>query len=138
MQALYAGTGRTPPTDAHLLEVKRAQEEAWSCAVDASGVSDASRTTGAVYCNNRLGLPGRARAQPPPAKKVYMAHEGPDPLVPTAFDRPDIVARAFQGRLNALLDVLTKLGVLGRVRAITYNVEWQARGAFCSSSIVYS
>ena len=68
--------------------------------------------------------------------REYLPHEGPDPKVPSVYDRPDLVARAFQGRLHALLDMITKLGVLGRVVAISYNMEWQARGLFdCASSI---
>ncbi|EEY61181.1 helitron helicase-like protein [Phytophthora infestans T30-4] len=47
--------------------------------------------------------------------------------IQTAQDRPDIVARVWQQKLQATLDDLNQ-GVLGRVRARIYVVEFQKRG----------
>ncbi|KAG2787057.1 hypothetical protein PC116_g28979 [Phytophthora cactorum] len=50
-----------------------------------------------------------------------------DGLSKTAQDRPDIVARVWQLKLGAELKDLNE-GVLGRVRARIYVVEFQKRG----------
>jgi hypothetical protein len=46
----------------------------------------------------------------------------------TAQDRPDLVARVFHLKLSALLEDLLKKGVLGRVVAHMYVIEFQKRG----------
>ena len=46
----------------------------------------------------------------------------------TAATRPDLVARAFYGRMCELLRLLTEDHVLGRCRAYTWTVEFQKRG----------
>ncbi|XP_073363372.1 uncharacterized protein [Aegilops tauschii subsp. strangulata] len=46
----------------------------------------------------------------------------------TAQDRPDIVARVFYGKLEAMKDMLLKKMVLGVVVAYVYVVEFQKRG----------
>ena len=46
----------------------------------------------------------------------------------TAANRPDLVSRAFRGRLKRLLHALTKENILGRVIAHTYVIEFQKRG----------
>uniref|UniRef100_A0A8R7RA28 Helitron helicase-like domain-containing protein n=2 Tax=Triticum urartu TaxID=4572 RepID=A0A8R7RA28_TRIUA len=46
----------------------------------------------------------------------------------TAQDRPDIVARVFYGKLEAMKDLLLKKMVLGVVVAYVYVVEFQKRG----------
>nr|XP_045089630.1 uncharacterized protein LOC123497280 [Aegilops tauschii subsp. strangulata] len=46
----------------------------------------------------------------------------------TAHDRPDIVARVFYGKLEAMKDPLLKKIVLGVVVAYVYVVEFQKRG----------
>ena len=53
-----------------------------------------------------------------------------DHLLPNqrAADRPDLVARVFHLKLRALLDDLTRAGVLGKAVAWTYVVEFQKRG----------
>jgi hypothetical protein len=43
-------------------------------------------------------------------------------------DRPDLIARAFHSKLEALLEDIEKNSVLGRVKAIVYTVEFQKRG----------
>ncbi|OMO80354.1 DNA helicase PIF1, ATP-dependent [Corchorus olitorius] len=43
-------------------------------------------------------------------------------------DRPDIVARVFKLKLDALLDDLMKYHHFGKAKAVTYNVEFQKRG----------
>ena len=53
-----------------------------------------------------------------------------DNLLPgqNATHRPDLVARVFKGKLNALLKDLKQNGVLGRVVARLYVIEFQKRG----------
>lgn len=46
----------------------------------------------------------------------------------TAADRPDLVARVFKTKLNALLKELVECGVLGKVIAYVYTIEFQKRG----------
>lgn len=46
----------------------------------------------------------------------------------TASDRPDLVARTFKVKLDALIDDLTKHGVFGRAVAFVYTIEFQKRG----------
>ena len=46
----------------------------------------------------------------------------------TAQDRPDIVARVFYGKLEAMKDMLFKKQILGVVVAYVYVVEFQKRG----------
>ncbi|XP_073363567.1 uncharacterized protein [Aegilops tauschii subsp. strangulata] len=46
----------------------------------------------------------------------------------TAQDRPDIVARVFYGKLEAMKDMLFKKHILGVVVAYVYVVEFQKRG----------
>ena len=43
-------------------------------------------------------------------------------------DRPDVVARAFKRRLDKLMKDLTAGGLLGKVVAWMYVIEWQKRG----------
>ncbi|KAK9669021.1 hypothetical protein RND81_13G103600 [Saponaria officinalis] len=43
-------------------------------------------------------------------------------------DRPDIVARIFKIKLDALIDDLTKEAFFGRVLAVIYTIEFQKRG----------
>lgn len=45
-----------------------------------------------------------------------------------AIDRPDLVARVYHLKLRALMDDLVQQGVLGKVKAHVYTVEWQKRG----------
>ena len=45
-----------------------------------------------------------------------------------AYECPDLVARVFNIKLNALLDDLTKKHVMGRVKGYTYVIEFQKRG----------
>ena len=45
-----------------------------------------------------------------------------------AHECPDLVARVFNIKLNALLDDLTKEHVLGKVKGYTYVIEFQKRG----------
>jgi hypothetical protein len=45
-----------------------------------------------------------------------------------ATDRPDICARVFHLKLDALMDDIIKKKVLGDVNAYTYTIEWQKRG----------
>lgn len=46
----------------------------------------------------------------------------------TPADRPDIVARVFKIKLAALLKELVECGVLGKVIAYVYTIEFQKRG----------
>uniref|UniRef100_A0A8R1I5I4 ATP-dependent DNA helicase n=1 Tax=Caenorhabditis japonica TaxID=281687 RepID=A0A8R1I5I4_CAEJA len=46
----------------------------------------------------------------------------------TASDRPDIVARVFKLKVNALFDVLLKKKLFGEVAAYVQVYEWQKRG----------
>ncbi|XP_074345440.1 uncharacterized protein LOC141684401 isoform X2 [Apium graveolens] len=46
----------------------------------------------------------------------------------SASVRPDIVARVFKMKLDAMLNDFTKKHVLGRVLAVVYTVEFQKRG----------
>ena len=46
----------------------------------------------------------------------------------TASDRPDLVARVFQMKLNAISDDLFKKKVLGEVAAQIHVTEFQKRG----------
>lgn len=43
-------------------------------------------------------------------------------------DRPDLIVRVFSEKLKAIMDDITKEGVLGRVRAWMYVIEFQKRG----------
>ena len=54
----------------------------------------------------------------------------PGSPLPSTFDRPDIVARCFAGRLHVLLHLITKLHILGRCVALHWSKEWQKRGGF--------
>ena len=45
-----------------------------------------------------------------------------------AYNRPDLTARVFRHKLKALLQDVVRDGVLGRVVAWTYAVEFQKRG----------
>jgi hypothetical protein len=46
----------------------------------------------------------------------------------TPYDRPDLVARVFQLKKKAILDDIVKNGVLGKVAAYVYTIEFQKRG----------
>ena len=46
----------------------------------------------------------------------------------SSADRPDLVARVFEGKLKALLKDLTENDILGKVIAYTYVIEFQKRG----------
>ena len=46
----------------------------------------------------------------------------------TAADRPDIVARVFKKKLDAILKELIKDGILGKAIAHVYTIEFQKRG----------
>ena len=43
-------------------------------------------------------------------------------------DRPDVIARVFHRKLNALMVCFTKFNIFGEVAAYVYSVEWQKRG----------
>lgn len=45
-----------------------------------------------------------------------------------SMDRPDLVARVFDMKLQELLDDITKKGIFGRRVAHIHTVEWQKRG----------
>ena len=53
-----------------------------------------------------------------------------DQLLPnqTAYDRPDLVARVFQMKKDALIDYIYKHGIFGRAVAYVYTIEFQKRG----------
>jgi len=53
-----------------------------------------------------------------------------DELLPgqNPADCPDLVSRVFHLKKNHLLKGIVKDGVLGRVRAHVYVIEWQKRG----------
>ena len=46
----------------------------------------------------------------------------------TAYDRPDLVARVFQLKKEALLNYITKHGIFGMTVAHVYTIEFQKRG----------
>ena len=46
----------------------------------------------------------------------------------TAYDRPDLVARVFEMKKNAVLDYIYKHGVFGSAVAYVYTIEFQKRG----------
>jgi hypothetical protein len=46
----------------------------------------------------------------------------------TASDRPDIVARVFEQKKNAILKNIKKGGILGKVVAFIHTIEFQKRG----------
>lgn len=46
----------------------------------------------------------------------------------TASDRPDLVARVFQLKVNSMFEDLLRRHVLGEVKAYIYVFEWQKRG----------
>lgn len=46
----------------------------------------------------------------------------------TPWDRPDVVCRAFNGRLGAMIDLIRKQNVFGQVKGLTFNREYQMRG----------
>jgi len=46
----------------------------------------------------------------------------------TASDRPDLVARVFNIKLNELIDDVTKQHIFGEVEAYFYTIEFQKRG----------
>jgi len=46
----------------------------------------------------------------------------------TASDRPDLVARVFNIKLNELIDDITKRHIFGEVEAYFYTIEFQKRG----------
>lgn len=45
-----------------------------------------------------------------------------------AHDRPDIVARVYRQKHNNLMNMITKEGIFGAVRAWLYSIEFQKRG----------
>jgi hypothetical protein len=53
-----------------------------------------------------------------------------DELLPgqTAYDRPDLVARVFQMKKDALIDYVYKHGIFGQAVAYVYTIEFQKRG----------
>ena len=55
----------------------------------------------------------------------------------TAYDRPDLVARVFNIKKNELIHDLVEKGVLGRVKAFIYTVEFQKRGYVSVLVVVY-
>ncbi|KAI5403741.1 hypothetical protein KIW84_051055 [Lathyrus oleraceus] len=50
------------------------------------------------------------------------------PLGLKSQDRPDVISRIFKIKFDQLLSYLTKKGVLGKVLAYTYTIEFQKRG----------
>ncbi len=46
----------------------------------------------------------------------------------TPYDRPDLVARVFHLKKKAILDDIVKNGVMGKVAAHVYTIEFQKRG----------
>lgn len=50
------------------------------------------------------------------------------PLHQRAHDRPDIVSRIFKMKFDQLMVDLTKKGILGKVLAYMYTIEFQKRG----------
>ena len=46
----------------------------------------------------------------------------------TANDRPDLCARVFNLKLRAMMDDIVNKGVLGKVVAYVYSIEFQKRG----------
>jgi len=46
----------------------------------------------------------------------------------TAYDRPDLVARVYQMKKQAVLDYIYKHGVFGHAVAYVYTIEFQKRG----------
>ena len=46
----------------------------------------------------------------------------------TSYDRPDLVARVFQMKKDALIDYIYKHGIFGRTVAYVYTIEFQKRG----------
>ncbi|KAI4519460.1 hypothetical protein K525DRAFT_149751, partial [Schizophyllum commune Loenen D] len=46
----------------------------------------------------------------------------------TAFDRPDLIARVFKLKRDALIDYIYKQGVFGVAAAYVYSTEFQKRG----------
>jgi hypothetical protein len=53
-----------------------------------------------------------------------------DELLPgqTAYDRPDLVARVFEMKKDALIDYVYKHGIFGTAVAYVYTIEFQKRG----------
>ena len=43
------------------------------------------------------------------------------------YDRPDVSARVFKGKLDSLMKMLLQEHILGRVEAYFYSIEWQKR-----------
>ncbi len=43
-------------------------------------------------------------------------------------DQPDIVAKVFQLKKEALLEEIKKGGIFGKVRAMVHTIEFQKRG----------
>lgn len=44
------------------------------------------------------------------------------------MDRHDITARVFRQKLKAMMDLIVKLRLFGKVRCYMYSIEWQKRG----------
>lgn len=55
----------------------------------------------------------------------------------TAYDRPDIVARVFQLKKNAVLEYISKHGVFGHTAAYVYTIEFQKRGLPHMHSLIF-
>jgi hypothetical protein len=51
----------------------------------------------------------------------------------TAWDRPDLIARAFNNRLKSILNDIIKGNVCGEVEAIVHVIEFQKRGYFITN-----
>ncbi len=66
-----------------------------------------------------------ANPQWPEIVEALKRTDGPDQKVE---DQPDIVARVFQLKKEALLDEIKKGGIFGKVRAMMHTIEFQKRG----------
>ncbi len=66
-----------------------------------------------------------ANPQWPEIVEALKRTDGPDQKVE---DRPDIVAKVFQLKKEALLDEIKKGGIFGKVRAMVHTIEFQKRG----------
>lgn len=92
------------------------------------------------------GSPRNMRERCCDAMSIFSKHGAPDLFVtftanPTwteivsnlrdgeqTSDRPDLVARVFKIKLDALIEVLKKNGLLGQCLAFVYTIEFQKRG----------
>ena len=55
----------------------------------------------------------------------------------TAYDRPDLVARVFQLKKKAIIDLVHKDGIFGTTVAYVYTIEFQKRGLPHMHSLIF-